>query len=128
MSVLLVEDQDAVRAFARTALEGQGHEVCEAESGEAALDLVGVGGHFDVLVTDVTMPGMDGRELAARVRAVRPGVGVVLMSGYAPDSDLLEPVERSVFLPKPFPPAGLFAALDEVLRLAGPAAELVACG
>ena len=120
VSVLLVEDQDAVRRFARLALEGQGHEVSESEDGEAALALAGAGYQFDVLVTDVTMPGIDGRELAARVRALRPEIGVVLMSGYAPDADHIDPIVRSVFLTKPFPPADLFAALNRALRLVGP--------
>ncbi len=119
VSVLLVEDQDAVRKFARMALEGQGHEVVEADSGEAALELVRAGTRFDALVSDVVMPGIDGRELAARVRARRPGVGVVLMSGYAPDSDQIEPLEGAVFLPKPFPPADLFSALQKALRQVG---------
>jgi two-component system cell cycle sensor histidine kinase/response regulator CckA len=118
VSVLLVEDQDAVRKFARLALQGQGHAVCEAESGEAALELVGAGIRFDVLVTDVSMPGIDGHELAARIRAGRPDAAIVLMSGYAPDSDRTERIERSVFLQKPFPPADLLSALNRALRLA----------
>lgn len=117
VSVLLVEDQDAVRKFARMALEGQGHEVAEADSGEAALDLVGTGTRFDAIISDVVMPGIDGRELVVRVRATRPDIGVVLMSGYAPDSTQIESIERSVFLQKPFPPADLFAALDRTLLL-----------
>jgi two-component system, cell cycle sensor histidine kinase and response regulator CckA len=119
VSVLLVEDQDTVRKFARLALEGQGHVVIEAETGEAALDLVGAGARFDVLVSDVTMPGIDGRELAHQVRALRPDVGVVLMSGYAPDAEHIKELDRSVFLPKPFPPADLFAALRRALRRVG---------
>jgi two-component system cell cycle sensor histidine kinase/response regulator CckA len=117
VSVLLVEDQDAVRKFARLALLGQGHEVADAESGEAALELVSAGTRFDVLVTDVSMPGIDGHELAARIRASRPEVAVVLMSGYAPDADRIERLERAVFLQKPFPPADLLAALNRALRL-----------
>jgi two-component system cell cycle sensor histidine kinase/response regulator CckA len=128
VSVLLVEDQDAVRRFARLALESQGHEVNTAESGEGALDLATPDTHFDVLVTDVMMPGIDGRELAVQLRAHRPDLGVVLMSGYAPDTDRIEPVERSVFLPKPFPPADLFAALDKALRLVGRASVLAPGG
>ncbi len=117
VSILLVEDQDAIRRFARLALEGQGHRVAEAEDGEAALDLVRAGGAYDLLVTDVTMPGIDGRELATRVRALRPDIAVVVMSGYAPDSELAGEIDRSVFLAKPFPPADLFAALKRALRL-----------
>jgi two-component system cell cycle sensor histidine kinase/response regulator CckA len=117
VSVLLVEDQDPVRKFARLALQSQGHTVSEAESGEAALELAGAGTKFDVLVTDVSMPGIDGHELAARIRARRPEVGVVLMSGYAPDADRNERLERAVFLQKPFPPADLLTALNRALRM-----------
>ena len=119
VSVLLVEDQDAVRRFASLTLQGQGHEVSEAESGEAALELAGAGEQFDLLVTDVTMPGMDGQELAERVRVLRPDVGVVLMSGYAPASDGAAPIPRSVFLQKPFAPADLLVAMNRRLRLVG---------
>ena len=118
LSVLLVEDQDAVRRFASLALQGEGHQVSEAESGESALELAATDEHFDVLVTDVTMPGMDGQELAERVRVLRPDVGVVLMSGYAAASDGA-PIPRSVFLQKPFAPADLLAALNRALRLVG---------
>lgn len=117
ISVLLVEDQDAVRRFARLTLESQGHQVIDVENGEAAMEFAQGGGTFDVLVSDITMPGIDGRELADRIRALQPDVGVVLMSGYAPDSDRDEPIDRAVFLQKPFPPADLLAALDKSLRL-----------
>ncbi|MBP3955858.1 PAS domain S-box protein [Gemmata sp. G18] len=117
VSVLLVEDQDAVRQFARLALQTQGHQVTEAENGEVALELASRGTHFDAIVTDVTMPGIDGRELAARVRALRPDIAVVVMSGYAAESERVEPIAHSVFLSKPFPPADLFEALNKALRL-----------
>jgi len=117
ISVLLVEDQDAVRKFARLTLESQGHQVIDVENGEAALKFAQGGGAFDVLISDITMPGIDGRELTERILALQPDVGVVLMSGYAPDSDRDESFDRAVFLQKPFPPADLLAALDKSLRL-----------
>jgi two-component system cell cycle sensor histidine kinase/response regulator CckA len=116
-AVLLVEDQEPVRNFARLALQGAGHTVTEADCGESALELLGSGSRFDVLLTDVSMPGIDGHELAQRVRAERPDVAVVIMSGYAPDTDRTDQVDRSVFLQKPFPPADLIAALQRALRL-----------
>jgi two-component system cell cycle sensor histidine kinase/response regulator CckA len=118
VSVLLVEDQEAVRKFARLALRHHGHEVCDADSGESAMTILAGGRHFDVLVTDVTMPGIDGRELAARVRALQPGIAIVLMSGYAPDAEHIDPIERSVFLAKPFPPNELLAAMEKALQVA----------
>jgi two-component system cell cycle sensor histidine kinase/response regulator CckA len=118
VSVLLVEDQDAVRRFAAAALQHAGHRVTEAESGEAALEIVRSGEPFDVLITDMMMPGIDGLELAERTRALRPEVAVVLMSGFAPETDR-EPIEQAVFLQKPFPPADLLAALSKARRRAG---------
>jgi CheY-like chemotaxis protein len=111
-SVLLVEDEDGVRKLARFALEGQGYTVAEAPDAESALELLKPDRTFDLLVTDLTMPGMDGRDLAGRVRATRPEVGVVFVSGYVPDGGRLEEVPGAIFLPKPFTPV-------ELLRAAG---------
>jgi signal transduction histidine kinase len=86
--VLLAEDQEDVRRFAAAALRHFGHQVIEAEDGERALELCADGSvEFDCLVADIEMPEMRGTELAVRVRALRPGVGVVLMSGYAEEMD-----------------------------------------
>jgi two-component system, cell cycle sensor histidine kinase and response regulator CckA len=125
VSVLLVEDQAGVRKFAGLALRGEGHRVSEAGSGEAALERAGAGEPFDVLVTDLMMPGIDGRELAERIRLLRPEVGVVLMSGYAPVWEGGETIERSVFLQKPFPPGALLAALNQALQVVGRRSESV---
>jgi two-component system, cell cycle sensor histidine kinase and response regulator CckA len=103
--ILLVEDEEPVRAFASRALRLRGYTVLEAESAEQALrtledkDLL-----VDVFVTDVVMPGMDGPSWVRQALKDRPEVRVVFVSGYAEgalgDSDLLVP--NSVFLPKPF--------------------------
>jgi two-component system, cell cycle sensor histidine kinase and response regulator CckA len=95
-TVLLVEDEDAVRQFAARALTARGHTVLEAESGEIALDLLGdlsaggtgeAGGRaLDLLVSDVVMPGVDGYTLSRLAREERPDLRVVLMSGYADDA------------------------------------------
>src|SRR5439155_24427770 len=91
-SVLLVEDEDAIRTLARSTLDSSGYAVLEAVDGEAALEVLGPEVSIDVLVTDLTMPGMGGRELAGRVRLARPEVGVVFISGFAPDADWLDGV------------------------------------
>jgi two-component system cell cycle sensor histidine kinase/response regulator CckA len=111
-SVLLVEDEDGIRKLARFTLEGQGYEVIEADGGEAALELLTPGRRIDLLVTDLIMPGMDGRELAARLRAARPDAGVVFMSGYVPESLRLDGVPDALFLAKPFTPAELVKLAD----------------
>jgi PAS domain S-box-containing protein len=83
-TILLVEDESGVRAFARTVLQRFGYRVLEADSGEAALLLLETfNGTIDMLLTDVVLPGIDGRELAIRVTRDRPSLPVLFMSGYA---------------------------------------------
>ncbi len=118
-SVLLVEDEDGVRRFARSALVGSGYAVCDAPDAETALNQLESLPMIDLLVTDLTMPGMGGRELALRVRAERPEVAVVFISGYAADINQLDSVPANVFLAKPFAP-------DDLLRMARKALALAA--
>ncbi len=97
-TILVVEDEAPVRAVTRQLLERNGYTVMEAADGPAALALVdgeGGGRHIDLLLTDVIMPGMSGRELANKLRALRPNVRVLFMSGYTDDAvvrhGMLEP-------------------------------------
>jgi CheY-like chemotaxis protein len=104
-TILLVEDEEAVRAFAATALRRVGHRVLEAASAEDALEAAGrEGGPIDLLLTDVVLPNMDGRELADRIELARSGIRVVFMSGYthlmSTADGYLEPGIQ--FLSKPF--------------------------
>ncbi|MBX9583602.1 MAG: response regulator, partial [Gemmataceae bacterium] len=117
-AVLLAEDEAPVRRLARSALEAAGYAVAEAPDGAAALDLLNTGAGADLLVTDLAMPRLGGRELAERVRATRPGVGVVFVSGYVPDPAGLGRVPGAVFVPKPFTPADLTQAAAEALSWA----------
>jgi two-component system, cell cycle sensor histidine kinase and response regulator CckA len=114
-SVLLVEDEEAVRKLARITLEGSGYSVTDAPDGEAALELMEQDRWFDALVTDMTMPGIDGRELAGRARSIRPDLGVVFVSGYVPDVAPLGDIRGAVFLPKPFTPSDLLRAVSRVV-------------
>ncbi len=83
-TVLLVEDENGVRAFTKTALQRFGYRVVEAESAESALALLeGLDTPIHLLLTDVVLPGIDGRELARRVSERRPDTRVLFMSGYA---------------------------------------------
>jgi len=119
-SVLLVEDEESVRKFTRLTLEGNGYSVMDAPDGDAALRILDGLQRVDLLVTDLTMPGIDGRELASQVRALQPAVGVVVMSGYVPDSGWLDEVPGTVFLPKPFTPTDLLRATNKAsTRLVG---------
>ncbi len=103
--VLLVEDEAPVRAFASRALQMRGFTVLEADSGEAALELLQDDTtRIDVFVTDVIMPGLDGPGWVRRAIETRPETRVVFMSGYAKESfgDVQADIPNSTFLPKPF--------------------------
>jgi two-component system cell cycle sensor histidine kinase/response regulator CckA len=117
-SVLLVEDEDAVRKLARIALESQGYSVIEAVDAEGALEQLTADTQLDLLVTDLTMPGMDGQELAERIRTERPAVGVVFISGYISDPDDLDRFAGALVLAKPFTPNQLLAAANTLLSSA----------
>jgi PAS domain S-box-containing protein len=117
-TILLVEDQDAVRNLISRVLLGSGYRVIEADSGPQALALSDSQvGAIDLLITDVVMPGMSGRELAGRLNARRGPVRVLFISGYAPKGDvqpgLLGPGEG--FLQKPFTPAQITVRVAEIL-------------
>jgi two-component system cell cycle sensor histidine kinase/response regulator CckA len=106
--VLLVDDEAPLRRLAAVALERAGHQVTQAEDGDSALELIEAGLEPGAMVSDIAMPGLDGVALARAARRHRPGLPVVLMSGYA-EAALGLSMERDgiVFLPKPYRPAEL---------------------
>ncbi|MDE3225111.1 MAG: response regulator [Nitrospirota bacterium] len=117
-TILVVEDEASVRSLIRAVLQAQGYRVLEADSGEAALALCqGDRSPIDFLVTDVVMPGINGRKLAERLTALRPGVGVLYMSGYTEDEVLHQGVQSlgAAFLPKPFSAVELTGAVRALL-------------
>jgi signal transduction histidine kinase/CheY-like chemotaxis protein len=117
-TVLLAEDQPEVRRLAIRILKSNGYQLLEASNGPEALELSRhYAGPIDLLVTDVVMPEMTGRELADRLRESRPGIKVLYMSGYTADIIGREGVldEGVDYLPKPFTPAELAAKVREVL-------------
>ena len=116
--VLVVEDEHAMREVTRRMLERNGYQVLAVASGHEALDIVASQQrHIDVLLTDVMMPRMLGKEVADRVRAVAPCVRVVFMSGYTEGllsaQGVLEPGVN--LIEKPFSKSALLAKLREVL-------------
>ncbi|HEU4699358.1 MAG TPA: ATP-binding protein [Gemmatimonadales bacterium] len=117
--VLLVDDEEIVRELATRMLEEEGCAVTAAASGEAALDVLraglDAGADFDALVTDLTMPGMTGRDLAARVRERWPRLPILFITGHhgASLDDLVGP--HAAVLPKPFSPEALTGALGRLL-------------
>ena len=101
--VLLVEDEDPVRMVAERALTRAGYTVTTARDGEEGLELVEAGGEFDIIVSDVVMPVMDGPAMVQAIRKQRPQVPVLFMSGYAEEQLRREIDMADVhFLPKPF--------------------------
>ncbi len=115
--MLLVEDEGQVRRLVRTVLERSGYTVLEAEGSEAALELSRGDHEIHLLLTDVVMPGMNGRELEGRIRAQRPGIKALFMSGYTADVIASRGVlgEGVRFLQKPFSPDALAARVRAVL-------------
>jgi CheY-like chemotaxis protein len=104
-TVLLVEDEDAVRAISVLLLESLGYRVLEAASAEEALRLVGAGRYkLDLLMTDVVMPGRNGRELAEALRRQDPGLKVLFQSGYTGEAVAGHGIVEAemAFLQKPF--------------------------
>nr|WP_281415098.1 PAS domain-containing sensor histidine kinase [Azospirillum picis] len=117
-TILLVEDEDAVRVFSARALRNKGYQVLEAKNGEAALQQIETAGaRIDLLITDVVMPQMDGPTLARHVRVLRPEMRVIFISGYAEDRlGEIDGVEVAHFLPKPFSLKQLATKVKEVIR------------
>ena len=123
-TVLLAEDEESVRRLATLILERNGYRVIAAADGIAALDAsAAYDGPIDLLLTDVVMPGLNGRELADRFATLHPTARVLFMSGYAGEAlsaqGVLDP--SVAFLGKPFMPADLARKVREVLDEPGPA-------
>lgn len=118
-TILLVEDEDAVRQLASTILTARGYSVVSASSGAEAIRKAALhSGQIHLLITDVVMPGMNGRELADRLKAVRPDIKVLFVSGYTADVIVNRGVIdfNAAFLAKPFTHELLAAKVREILN------------
>ncbi|MFM2371764.1 MAG: hypothetical protein RIS85_1486 [Pseudomonadota bacterium] len=115
--ILLVEDEDTVRAVAERALVRQGYEVTTAADGEEGLEAIGTGAQFDMVVSDVVMPTMDGPAMAREIRALKPDLPFLFMSGYAEEQLRREiDIPNMHFLAKPFSVQQIVEAVEMVLR------------
>ena len=130
-TVLVVEDQPEVRTLACSVLEGLGYRVLSAPNADTA---VRIGSEYQapvhLLLTDVVMPGMPGDELANRLRALRPSIKVLFMSGYSMDAAVRsgEATRGSAFIRKPFDPYALGVKIRELLGTPAVTATVLVAG
>ncbi|HWV12187.1 MAG TPA: response regulator, partial [Sphingobium sp.] len=117
-TVLLVEDEDMVRAVAERALSRQGYKVLTANDGEQGLEVLAGAEKIDLLISDVVMPNMDGPSMVARARHMHPDLPVLFMSGYA-EEQLRKSIDLAnvAFLPKPFSVSQLAEAARDALAM-----------
>jgi CheY-like chemotaxis protein len=116
-SVLLVEDEVLICEVTAEALEEQGFEVKAFTNGEEALRHLAANGPVDVLFTDCNLPGIDGQALARRACELRPGLPVMYTSGRKSRIEHLDPVDGSMFVPKPYNPFEIGRLLDYLIAL-----------
>jgi CheY-like chemotaxis protein len=117
-TILLVEDEEMLRKLARQTLKGYGYHILEASNGDEAITVCNqYQGEIDLLLTDVIMPRMNGRELSKCLLKTRPNLRVLFMSGYTDDAIVHQGVldESANFIQKPFPPESLANKVREVL-------------
>ena len=124
--ILVAEDDDSVRAFVVSALTMKGHEVVAAEDGGLAAETADEeGGRFDLLLSDIKMPIMDGIALALHVAAAYPQMIIVLMTGFADQRERAHGLDALIYdvITKPFTLADLLAKVEDAL--AGKPVEVV---
>ena len=115
--VLIVDDEQVVRRALQRILERDGHRVTLAERGQEAIDLYAARWRdLDVVVLDVTMPDIDGREVLRRMREVNPDVRAVLSSGYTVESDPSLSVAGTWVLEKPYTPDQVRVAIADAME------------
>ncbi|MEO5805901.1 response regulator [Devosia sp.] len=127
--ILVAEDDDSVRAFVVSALTMKGHTVVAAEDGALAAEILAdENGAFDLLLSDIKMPIMDGIALALTAAASFPSMIIVLMTGFADQRERAHGLETLIYdvIVKPFTLADLLAKVDDAL--AGKPVEVVSLG
>ncbi len=122
MHILAVDDDPAVLKVVTATLRRNGYSVAQASSGEEALKVCEtIGNKLRLVLTDITMPGMSGLELADQVARIMPRpVPVILMSGFSQPTVQVDHKHRYRFIAKPFQPRNLLDAISEALNAADP--------
>ena len=116
-TILVVDDEEPIRQLARRVLEGAGYDVTEASSGLDAIALLAGAAPLDLLMADLDMPELGGDEMARRIRAARPDLRVLYVTGHIDRLMDARPVlwDGEAFLDKPFSAAGLLEAVSLIL-------------
>jgi CheY-like chemotaxis protein len=113
-TILLAEDEESLRNLTKLLLEAEGYSVLEAENGTAALNIAGShDGTIELLITDLKMPGMNGRDLATRLKHRHPTIKVLYITGYFDSAEVLD--TDTQVLEKPFTPDTLLRMVHTVL-------------
>jgi len=117
-TILVVEDEAAVRTVMKRTLGRLGYSILEATDGEGGLAVLKTDAAIDLLITDVMMPGMNGHSFAEKAIAERPGLPIIFVSGYSPSSisELSSPASPHAFLQKPFRVSQLAEMVNDVLQ------------
>jgi DNA-binding NtrC family response regulator len=118
-TVLVVDDEPTVKALARDVLKRYGYAVLTADGGEEAIEMFRQrSGEIDAVILDMVMPTMDGREVFRRLQEIKPGVKVIVSSGYSHDRDADDLLEQGAlsFVQKPFRIAELVRVVGEVME------------
>lgn len=116
--ILFVEDEDAVRTFAVRALKKKGYTVIDSDSAESALKIIDQENDFDLLITDMVLPGISGAQLTNQIKEKHPNIDVILASGYSEDiaRQEVDNTHEFDFIAKPYSLSNLTAKVFEVLN------------
>src|SRR5580692_6978901 len=118
LTILVVDDEASIRRITRLFLERAGYDVLEAAGAFEAIGLLDAGRGLDLLISDLSMPGLNGDEMVSRLRVTRPDLKVLYISGYGGLLATLRPSPNEAILEKPFTVAALEEAVSALLRRA----------
>ena len=116
--ILILEDEDDIRAFIKINLKRAGYEVLEAETGEKALEVIEENPDIELAVLDVMLPGIDGFEVCKKIREDNKNMGIIMLTAKSQELDKISGLTMGAddYMPKPFSPAELVARIDAIVR------------